>query len=154
MDGTRPRTWWFWRPSTVWTRRCCVPVDSIEKSSCRLQTLSACILKVHLNPLITSLNKNHSSRKMAALTPGFIDIENMCTEAALPRTRNGEPLWRSTHQRTRNQTHASGRKKTVELVHGKDGMKMPPCHSCRTPTPIGKTSAAPETVSPFGCHYS
>lgn len=70
----------------------------------------ASIFKVHLGPLKTNLDKNELSRKMAALTPGFVffnilfqngkfdhwlligftgaDIANICNEAALIAARD------------------------------------------------------------------
>ncbi|XP_033119601.1 AFG3-like protein 2 [Anneissia japonica] len=51
----------------------------------------ASIFKVHLKPLKTNVDKNTSSQKLAALTPGFTgaDIANVCNEAALIAARFG-----------------------------------------------------------------
>ncbi|KAL1131122.1 hypothetical protein AAG570_012359, partial [Ranatra chinensis] len=50
----------------------------------------ASILKVHLKPLKTDLDKDNLARKLAALTPGFTgaDIANVCNEAALIAARD------------------------------------------------------------------
>ncbi|KAI8991527.1 peptidase family M41-domain-containing protein [Mycotypha africana] len=47
------------------------------------------IFKVHLKPIKTSVDMEHLSRKLAALTPGFsgADIHNVCNEAALIAAR-------------------------------------------------------------------
>ncbi|KAL7641731.1 UNVERIFIED_CONTAM: hypothetical protein RMT77_007605 [Armadillidium vulgare] len=50
------------------------------------------IFKVHLKPLLTDLDKDALSRKLAALTPGFTgaDISNVCNEAALIAAREAK----------------------------------------------------------------
>ncbi|ORE09579.1 ATP-dependent metallopeptidase Hfl [Rhizopus microsporus var. microsporus] len=47
------------------------------------------IFKVHLKPIKTTIDVEHLSRKLAALTPGFsgADIHNVCNEAALIAAR-------------------------------------------------------------------
>ncbi|RXG72109.1 AFG3-like protein 2 [Armadillidium vulgare] len=49
-------------------------------------------MDVHLKPLLTDLDKDALSRKLAALTPGFTgaDISNVCNEAALIAAREAK----------------------------------------------------------------
>ncbi|KAI9295674.1 ATP-dependent metallopeptidase Hfl [Neoconidiobolus thromboides FSU 785] len=57
------------------------------------------IFKVHLRPIVTSLNKETIAKKMAALTPGFAgaDIANVCNEAALIAARHMKDEVEETH---------------------------------------------------------
>lgn len=57
------------------------------------------VFKVHLQPLITDLNKSKLSREMAALTPGFTgaQIANVCNEAAIIAARDSNNSILQTH---------------------------------------------------------